>query len=181
MMAQRSNIKKSSPGGCWWIHWAIWGCQGRRRGRSGRPTYCYPAWYLLHISSWLGEDVQGGNFNIYVLDALPQGSQIVQILQASLPNHGYPDDDVVKFIPVLTTAKLIYCKILSWWQEPVMGEVEDIEVVETGKHLTLDKAQLVPRQPVMVIRHNQKIFQRHCLNIIRSNSIVSITWAGSVW
>ena len=35
-----------------------------------------------------------------------------------------------------------------------MGEVEDVEIVEAGKHLPLDLAQLVPRQPVMVVHHN---------------------------
>ena len=47
-----------------------------------------------------------------------------------------------------------------------MGEVEDVEVVEVGKHLTLDKAQLVPRQPV--VRHNHTKVQWYCLDILDS-------------
>ena len=31
-----------------------------------------------------------------------------------------------------------------------MGEVEDVEVVEVGKDLPLDHAQLVPRKPVTI-------------------------------
>ena len=32
-----------------------------------------------------------------------------------------------------------------------MGEVEHVEVVEVGEDLPLDGAQLVPRQPVLVV------------------------------
>ena len=41
-----------------------------------------------------------------------------------------------------------------------MGEVEHVEVVEVGKDLPLDGAQLVPRQPVLVVvvGYNQTIF-----------------------
>ena len=47
-----------------------------------------------------------------------------------------------------------------------MGEVEDVEIVEAGKHLALDLAQLVPRQPVMVmVRHNHTTVKQHCLYI----------------
>ena len=46
-----------------------------------------------------------------------------------------------------------------------MGEVEDVEIVEAGKHLPLDLAQLVPRQPVMVVHHNHTTVKRHCLYI----------------
>ena len=38
-----------------------------------------------------------------------------------------------------------------------MGEVEHVEVVEVGEDLPLDRAQLVPRQPVLV-GYNQTIF-----------------------
>ena len=48
-----------------------------------------------------------------------------------------------------------------------MGEVEHVEVVEVGKDLPLDRAQLVPRQPVMVVveGYNQAhhtIVKRNC-------------------
>ena len=52
-----------------------------------------------------------------------------------------------------------------------MGEVEHVEVVEVGEDLPLDRAQLVPRQPVMVVveGYNQRkahhtIVKRHCPN-----------------
>ena len=38
--------------------------------------------------------------------------------------------------------------------EPVMGEVEDVEVVEVLEDVPLHRAQLVPRQPGM-LRHNR--------------------------
>ena len=84
----------------------------------------------------------------------PQCSQVVQILETSLPNHSYPAKKTHCNNSYMSTAKRT-CFEQLWG--PVMGEVEDVEVVEVCKDVPLHRAQLVPRQPGM-LRHNRGWF-----------------------
>ena len=72
------------------------------------------------------------------LSSLPQSSQIVQILERPLTNHGYPE------VVIVMIMKFPKTNIQAKKVEPVVRKIEYVEVVEVGEHVALDHAQLVP-------------------------------------